>query len=285
MDRRSAINRLARAWGLLTFVFIYVGSAGTSAVEAGLRKATDPAQVIPLDQIPVKYRESVAEVIRDNHFHQQSKPDTFPCQPQIYLSLLNDPVLTLALWQDLSPSPAHLDMVQPGVYQGNDGVGAKATWEFALRSPRLTVLLCNLDYDSPRGNAHLEGRVVLIVRTGFYREVNGETWVQHDIEAFVKVDSRGWRAVAATARPIIERLLEDQIQEAGWFISLMARMVEMYPNWATSVASSKAAIPAESKQAFRDLVARTRRPGALPGRPQLADAAPSTATPPATLRR
>lgn len=249
---------------------------------SGLRK-TDPAQVVPLDQIPVQYRESVAEVIRDNHFHQQSKPDTFPCHPKLYLSLLNQPMLTLALWQDLSPSPAKLKQVGPGVYQGTDGAGATATWEFAYRSPRLHVLLCKLDYASPRGNARLDGRIVLVVRSGFYREVNGETWVQHDIEAYVKVDSRGWRALAATARPIIEKLLEDQIQEAGWFVSVMARLVEMYPSWAVAVAVNQADIPVPTKDAFRDLVVQTRRPGALPGRPQLADA--TAAAPPETVRR
>jgi len=46
-----------------------------------------------------------------------------------------------------------------------------------------------------RGNARLEGRIVLIVHTGYYREVNGDPWVQHDVEAFVKIDSRGWKGI------------------------------------------------------------------------------------------
>ena len=31
---------------------------------------------------------------------------------------------------------------------------------------------------------------MLIVRSGYFREVNGEFWVQHDVEAFAKVDSQ-----------------------------------------------------------------------------------------------
>jgi hypothetical protein len=259
-------------------------------VDGGLRRSVDPAQIVPIEQLAPDYRAEVVEVIRDHHFHQQSKPDTFPSNPKLYLSLLNEPVLTLALWKDLSPSPAQLQSVRPGVYQGTDGAGTSATWEYALRSPKLHVLFSRLQYSGPRGNTRLEGRIVLVVRSGFYREVNGETWVQHDIEAFVKVDSRGWRTVAATARPIIEKLLEDQVQEAGWFISLMARMVEMYPAWAVSVAMRQPEIPAESREGFRTLVAQTRRPNARAGRPQLADVASTTpataAVPdPTTLRR
>lgn len=261
----------ARGWSWLVLGLLGLGLAERPTCGAGLRAATDPAQVVPLDQVSPALRESVAEVIREHHFHHQSKPDTFPCNPKLYLSLLNEPALTLALWQDLSPTPAKLRQVAPGIYQGNDGAGATATWQFALRSPRLHVLLCQLNYVSPRGHAQLEGRVVLVVRSGFYREVNGETWVRHDIEAFVKVDSRGWKAIAVTARPLIEKILEDQIEEAGWFVSLMTRLVETYPGWATSVVVNQPDIPSETRQSFRSLVVQTRRPGALAGRPQLVE--------------
>jgi hypothetical protein len=239
----------------------------------GGSRRVEPSQVLPLDQMAPQHRQTVAEIISEATFHRQGKPETFPCNPKIYLSLLNDPALTLALWKDLSPNPARLQQVGPGVYQGTDGAGATATWEFVLRSPRLHVLLCRLDYASPRGNARLSGRIVLIVRTGFYKEVNGEPWVQHDVEAFVKIDSRGWKTIAVTVRPIIEKILEDQVQEAGWFVSLMARLVEIYPNWATTTVSGAPEIPQTTRDAFREMVAQNRRPGALPGRPTLAQTA------------
>jgi hypothetical protein len=70
---------------------------------------------------------------------------------------------------------------------------------------------------------------------------------------------------------LLERLLENQVQEAGWFLSLMARMVEMYPNWAVTVVQKQEQLPSTTRQAFRDLVVQTRRPGAFSGRPQLAE--------------
>lgn len=240
------------------------------AVQAGLKRA-DPAKVIPLEQVAPQAREAVAEVIRDAHFHRQGKSDTFPCNPRIYAKLLGEPAVTLALWQDLGPSPARLQQTGPDRYQGTDGAGTSATWEFVLKSPRLNVLLCDLNYSSPRGNARLEGRIVLVVRSGFFREVNGEYWVQHELEAFVKVDSRGWKAVAVTVRPLIEKLLEDQVQEAGWFVSLMGRLVEVYPSWATDVVGKQAQIAPEARASFVEVVNQTKKPGAFAGRPAMAD--------------
>jgi len=253
-----------------------------ASASAGSRRP-EPEQVVPLAQIPPPHREGVAEVIRDCTLHRKGKPDTFPCNPRIYLSLVNEPVLTLALWNDLTPTPARLQQVDANRFVGSDGAGASATWEYLLRSPRLHVMLCNLDYVTPRGNHRLQGRIVVVVRAGFFREVNGEPWVQHDIEMFVKVDSRGWKAAAATVRPLVERVLEDQLTEAGLFVSLMARMVEMYPDWASEVAAQRAAISPQARAGFVDLVKETRRPGASTGRPQLADA--TVADDPKRIRR
>ncbi len=73
--------------------------------------------------------------------------------------------------------------------------------------------------------------------------------------------------MARTVRPMIERILEEQVKEAGYFISLMTRLVQTYPNWATDVVSRHPAIDAETKQRFSTVVAQNRRAGASTGRP------------------
>ncbi len=242
----------------------------TAGLAAGTRPI-DPTLVLPIEKIPPQHRETVLEIIRDHTMHRKAPADTFPCHSKVYLTLLNEPSITLALWQDLAASPVKLRQLEAHKYQGTDGAGATATWEYLYRSPKLHVLLSDLDYVSPRGTAKLNGRILLVVHSGFYREVNGEPWIQHDVEAFVKVDSKGWKTLARTVRPLLEKVLEDQVQEAGWFVSLMGRMVETYPNWATAVIARQEQIDARTRQSFQTLVASVKKPGAMPGRPQLAD--------------
>ena len=265
------VRRPGAHWivGLLVFASVSLLEEGLFAQPAA--GVTDPAQVVPLDQITPGQRANVAEVIRDHTFHRKGSAETFPCNAKVYLCLLNEPALTLALWKDLSNSAVRLKQVAPNRYEGTDGAGSSASWEFVYRSPKLHVMLCNLSYTTPRGNAHLDARIVLLVHSGFYREVNGEPWVQHDVEAFVKVDSKGWKVVARTVRPVIEKLLEDQVREAGYFVSLMGRLVAMYPTWASQVTMSQADIAADVRQRFRDVIFQTRRPGAFTGRPTLAE--------------
>lgn len=253
-----------------------IGLWGGDVATAGDRRP-DPASIIPMDQVAPERRDEVAEVIREHTFSRRGETDTFPCNPRVYLALLNEPAITLALWQDLSSTPAKLQQIGPNLYQGNDGNGTTATWEYVLRSPRLHVMYCDLDYSGPRGNAKLKGRIVLLVRTGYLKEVNGEPWVQHDVEAFVKIDSKGWRAVAASVRPILERVMADQVEEAGWFVSLMGRLVDTYPDWAAQTTLKQGQIPMATRTQFRDMVVQVRKPNASPGRPSIVDAATTTA--------
>jgi hypothetical protein len=250
------------------------GGPGAGRAEAGPgSKRPEPEQVVPMALIPPQHRAGVAEIIREHTLHRLGEPETFPCHPRVYLNLVNEPVVTLALWNDLSPSAVRLQQVAPNAFTGSDGAGTSATWEYLVRSPRLHVMLCNLEYVTPRANAKLQGRIVLVVRSGYFKEEGGELWVQHQIEMFVKIDSRGWKAAAATLRPIIERILEDQVEEAGLFVSIMGRMVEMYPDWATSVVGRSPGVRPEVRDAFAQLVAQARRPNARAGRPVLAEAA------------
>jgi len=272
---------VAIALGLVGFGAAF---APPALAPAGTR-AVDPALVVPLDKIPAEYRESVVEVIRDATMHRKGSADTFPCHSKVYLSLVNEPSVTLALWQDLAQTPVSLRRLDANRYQGSDGQGTTATWQYVYRSPKLHVLLSDLDYVSPRGTTKLNGRIVLVVHSGFYREVNGEPWIQHDVEAFVKVDSKGWKALAKTVRPLFDKVLEDQVKEAGLFVSLMGRLVENYPNWACSVVLSQNGIDQNTRQNFRDVVVQSKRPNASTGRPQMLADGGGTAQPEADRKR
>ncbi|WZO99011.1 hypothetical protein EP7_000603 [Isosphaeraceae bacterium EP7] len=271
ISRREAVR-----WLGLMVVSAEVASPARALAAA---RRPEPAQVVPLEQLAPNLRDSVAETIRESTLHRKAPADSFPCNPRVYMTLLNEPLLTLALWQDLSASPVKLRKVALGRYEGEDGAGTTGVWEYAYRSPKLNVMHCSLNNAGPRGNTRLEGRVVLIVRSGYYKEVNGEPWVQHDLEAFVKVDSKGWKAAARTARPVIEKLLEDQIREAGWFVSLMGRLVETHPDWAIGVANRQPQLSADFRGHFVSLVQEVRKPDANPGRPVMAaNATGSTST-------
>jgi hypothetical protein len=264
------VHRVRKTGRLVRLVLVFTVSSvlvGTP-VRGGLgARHVDPAEVLPLDQIPPEHRESVSEVIRDHTFHRLGEPDSFPCPGSLYLSMLNEPLVPLTLWKDLSTSPVQLQKVGPNRYEGTDGSGSSAVWDFVLRSPRLHVFLAYFNYVSPRGNARVEARIVLIVRSSYAVDGSKEPWVRHDVEAFVKVDSKGWKALARTVRPVVEKVLEEQVREAGHFVSLMSKLVVTYPNWACQTIANQPGIDEATRNHFQTAVIRNQKAGASRGRP------------------
>ncbi len=264
------VQRLGGAGRLVRLVLVFAVSTLVVAapVRGGLgTRHIDPAQVLPLDQIPPEHRESVSEVIRDHTFHRQGEPDNFQCPGSLYLTLVNEPLVPLTLWKDLSTSSVQLQKVGPNRYEGTDGSGASAVWDFVLRNPRLHVLLAYFNYVSPHGTARVEARIVLIVRSSYAVDGSKEPWVRHDVEAFVKVDSKGWKTLARTVRPVVEKVLEEQVREAGHFVSLMSKLVVTHPNWACQTIANQPGIDTATKNQFQTAVIRHQKPGASSGRP------------------
>jgi hypothetical protein len=266
---RRSLKLARRLWMMSTLTALLFSPSLGAGAGLGTRH-TDASQVLPLDQLAYEYRESISEVIRDHTFHRQGDPESFQCDGDLYLNLLNEPLVPLTLWKDLSDSPVQLTKIGPNRYQGSDGAGASAVWDFVLRTPRLHVLLAYLTYISPRGSTRIDARIVMIVHTTYGQGNNKEPLIHHDVEAYVKVDTKGWKTLARTVRPVVERVLEDQVREAGYFVSLMSRLVVTYPNWACQVIGSQPAIDISTKQRFQDLVVQNRMPGASKGRPVVA---------------
>lgn len=254
---------------LVAACLILIPGMTRTAVGQSTNRATDTLHTLPLEQLAPQDRQSVAEVVGNPTFHRRGKPDSFPCNPRLYLALVNQPLLTLALWKDLSPSPVTLQETSPGVFQGSNHAGSDVGGRFLIRTPSLHLVLSNFTYNGPRGNLRLDGRIVIVLRAAYFKEPQGQFWVRHELEVFVKIDTRGWRTLARSARPIVEKYLEEQVQEGGWFVSLMSRLVVTYPNWAGEVAMNQTEIPLETRQGFRNLVAQLRKPDASPGRPQV----------------
>ena len=54
-------------------------------------------------------------------------------------------------------------------------------------------------------------------------------------------------------------MLEEQVREAGHFVSLMSRLVITYPNWACQIIAKQPAIDPVTRNRFQTAVIRNRK--------------------------
>ncbi|ADV64069.1 hypothetical protein Isop_3512 [Isosphaera pallida ATCC 43644] len=263
-------RRGCRSWLAVCLATMLVGGI-PSLAWANAAKSFDVEATLaslPWASIAPEWRDGLIEVMRSAHFHRRSPAELFECDPRLYLALVNEPVLTLGLWRDLGGTQAWLRRIGPARFQGNDGQGTTAVWDYVLATPNLHILHSHLNHVGPNEAVKLDARVVLILRTEYLRDAAQRDHIRHDVEVFVKIDSRGWKAIARVARPIIEGLLNDQVQEAGWFISVLGRLIERHPDWAQAAIMKQTDLPLAARHQIASLIQTNRKPQAQPGRPQ-----------------
>jgi hypothetical protein len=137
--------------------------------------------------------------------------------------------MTLELWRALGGSTATLECIGPGQFQGADGHVSTGKWEFAYRTPELTVIYADGQYRGPLLGNTLETRSVLVLRTAYFQERDGKFYIKHQLDGYVKAEAGNLKPVARALKPVFQKSVENTMQESLWFVSLMCRYVQHDP--------------------------------------------------------
>ncbi len=186
--------------------------------------------LIPWKALDEKTRTKLEDVVDNATVWHRTPAEVFACNPELYLLLLNEPILTLELWKNFGVADASLQQQGPGQFQGADGHLSSGRWEFVYRSPELNVIYAEGQYRGPLLGTTLETKSVLVLRTVFFQERDGKQYVKHQLDGFVKAESGSLKPIAKALRPIFQKSVEATMQESLWFVSLMCRYTHFDPH-------------------------------------------------------
>jgi hypothetical protein len=190
---------------------------------AGDQASDDAKALIPWKKLDEKTRTKLEEVVEQPTVYHRTPSEVFACSPELYLLLLNEPVLTLELWRSLGNADATLEAVGPNQFEGKDGHASNGRWEFVYRSPELTVIYAEGQYHGPLLGSTLETKSVLVLRAAYFQERDGKQYVKHQLDGYVKADAGSLKPVAKALKPLFQKSVESTMQESLWFVSLLCK--------------------------------------------------------------
>lgn len=233
---------------LVSLVAVMVSSgAGKPTVEQA-------RSLIPWEGIDPKIRPVLEEAVNHPTVYHRTRAEVFACNPELYLLLLHQPVLTTELWK-ATGLEVDVKEIAPDRYRGSDGTTSSGQWEFVYKSPELNVIYLESQYRGRLFYGTLKTRSVLILRSVFFRETDGRSYVKHQLDGFVKAESGSLGPLAATFHPIFGRSVQITMQQALWFLSLMCRYSVYDPHSVARVVEQTDKIPHEVKGRARSLLA------------------------------
>jgi len=189
----------------------------------------DALATIPRERLNAEQLQKVDELVAKTSIFRRLPTQVIECDPQIYQYVMEHPEIVANIWQLLGIEKVVLKPIGPDVYQAEDGAGTKGVLHFLYRSPELHVIYSEGTYDGPMFTQNVSGGCLLILKTGYQREVDGKYYITSRVDTFIRLDNVGLEFLAKTFQPLVGRVVDYNFIATGSFVESLSHTAEKNP--------------------------------------------------------
>ena len=187
----------------------------------------DAIRSIPFDKLDAESRGKVNAVLEDVSLYRRLPTQVIRCDPALYQFTIEHPDVTVDMWHVLDISKVDLRRTGPGCFQMDDSEGVRAEIEYLHSGQDTHVIYSTGAYSGPLFTRPVRGRCVMVLRSGFVRETNGEHYITSRLDTFIRVDHFGAELIAKTFQPVVGKVIDHNFLEATAFVSRLSRTAEV----------------------------------------------------------
>ncbi len=214
---------------------------------------------IPYDQLDVQARAKVDSVLARTSLFRRLPIRVIPCNPELYLLMLHHPDVMTNIWQVLGVSQMVMEQIGADTYRVNDGAGTRGTVQFLYRSHDTQVVYLDGSYNGPPFPRPVEGRGVLVVKSGYVQETDGRCYVTTRLDAFVAVEPGAVDLITRTLQPLLGKNADSNFTQTVGFMASLSRTAEVNNPGMQRLANKLTRVQPEVRQQFAELSQRIFR--------------------------
>jgi hypothetical protein len=246
-------RRIRGIWLGLVTCALCVGTA--SAQETELKRWTSTR--LPLDQMPAAVREQVRQVADHPTLYSHGPSETFPCDPKVYLWLLDHPDRAVAAWKKLGAQCVDISDRGAGRFGWTDGRDSDVYWETVYNSDEMRVWRAE---GKVKGGplvptVPFEAVVVLSHTTG--KDDKGRVVVRHQADMILHTDSKSALVATKVLGPTAPKLADQYVAQMEMFFSALPWYIHRHPERAEELLAAEPApapeMPAPRKRLLPSL--------------------------------
>ena len=196
----------------------------------------DAVRGIPFDRFDAEVERQVRAVVDNASIFRRLPTQSVRCDPALYEFLIDHPDATVDLWQLLGMSKMSLVKSGDDTYEMDDGQGTTGQVRVIYRNPDTRVFYCTGGYEGKVFHRRVNGRCLLVLRTGYAREPSGEWLISSRLDTFIALEQVGAELMARTFKPLVGKVIDHNFIEAMAFAGSLSKTAEINP--ASTVALS-----------------------------------------------
>jgi hypothetical protein len=218
------------------------------------RSTCDEAiRAIPHDKLSAESQEKVAAVLSQISIFRRLPTQVIECDPNLYLFLVEHPDMVVNMWEVMDVSDMRLEKTAEDKYRANDGAGTAGHVEYLYRSYDTHIIYADGSYSGPLFINQVNGRCLLVLKTGYVRETNDRYYITCRLDAFIQLKNVGVELVAKTFQPLVGKTADHNFRETAAFMALVSRSAETKPDALERLTSKLTKVPDTDRNQFRDI--------------------------------
>lgn len=225
----------------------------TSSNEARL----DAMRSLPLAEFDENDKAKVSAVLSGLTMFRRMPTQVIRCEPGLYKFMIEHPDVTVNMWEVMGISKVALQRTGRNTFKADDGAGTKADIEFLYRSPEKQVIYAVGSYHGPLFSKPVYGGCLMVLRSGYFDDPEGDRYVTSRLDAFFRLDHAGVELLAKTFKPMVAKAADYNFVETLAFLGSLSRTAELRPELLQKITPKLTKVRDEDRAGFEQVVVQT----------------------------
>lgn len=214
---------------------------------------------IPWQALAAADQKLVKHVVSKPTLYRRLPPRLVDCDPELYSLLLEHPELVVDVWGVMGISKLSVQKISPQLFHMTDSTGTvgkvrilHADEPVSTSQGNVSRLLLYAEgvYEAPPMPRPIKANCVLMLKSTANTESNGRTYIQTELDSFIRLDRAGAELILKAINPLVSRTADHNFVETMRFVSLFSRTAETNPDGMERLASHLKKVDEPTRREF-----------------------------------
>lgn len=182
---------------------------------------------IPMDELNQEARQKIFSVINNTSVYRRLPVSRYLCDEDMHNFLIRYPEVIVGIWKVMGITQVDTTRVGDFKLKASDGMGTNSTIELLYGNRNLHIYYGQGFYEGPLFHAKLRGSCVLVLRSEFGKNRNGDPVVVDRLDVFLRVDNIGVKILARTLHSLVGKTADVNFRESTRFIGRISETAEI----------------------------------------------------------
>ena len=218
-------------WKVCLFMVLSAGFCTQTASAANIvgkaetsRAFRDQAiREIPFKGLTPAAQKRIAAVVTKPSMFRRMPVSVIRCEPKLHQFLVRNPEVVINIWQLMGITKVTADRTGTFSLDAADGAGTTSSVELVYGTNDTHLFFCEGQYEGPLFRKPVEGRCVLLLKTGHRKMNDGSYSVTNRMDVFVQLDHVGMDALTKTLHPLLGKSADINFTETMKFVERISQ--------------------------------------------------------------